>query len=619
MEWNDRMSYRFEALLLAIELFTQRFDTEQLAYYSFDFVNEILTLNGSLLFILDSGRFVMKKKRLYRELQAYSIEDSEELRQVPVFRGHVLTKEVEQVLSAGDVERLRPRWMMPLIIDDRLHGFILSDGNHAGEFADSDLILSGAVMRLINHSLENSVHLMELLQSNNRLDQKNFNLFAINQSTRVMLSELSLAKLHETATDIFSEVTTSKITAFGLVDPATLRLAITGFRDVLSYSRFFGDFQLKYTHYNGPAVLHMERDRKLLEELFVDCGHFDRLEAEFIVLIVKTHIVGMVTLSKPVNDQRQYDESIFELVESLANSAVVAISNAVSYQEADYQRASAQKQLRHLQTLNRLVKNVNEVSSPEELCYFTMKTLHLAFGLKKALIALRQDGGYVVQEAVGFWEADNPVGRILVSLGEVHPALLEGTTIADYTRAGAKRYLPEETAAWTGEASCLVWAPLAVKNRVVLMDDPYPLGFLVILETEGSLLEEEVLLFETVAGNIAPVLHQMKVAQSLRDNLVRDERKALVQALESDIRNREEYGIPVYVAHKSYVTPPFGGEHPREWEKARLPEDVRLFGFDGHLFALTSRPLAADGWTEIPGVSGLESLMAYPYVYSCLS
>ncbi|WP_146767078.1 hypothetical protein [Paenibacillus sp. YN15] len=617
MEWNDRMSYRFEALLLAIELFTQRFDTGQLACFSFDFVNEILTLNGSLLFIRDSGRFVMKKKRLYRELETYSIEDSEELRQLPVLRGHVLTKEVEQVLPAGDVERLQPRWMMPLIIDDRLHGFILSDGNHAGEFSDSDLILSGAVMRLINHSLENSAHLMELLQSNSRLDQKNFNLFAINQSTRVMLSELSLSKLHETATDIFSEVTTSKITAFGIVDPATLRLTITGFRDVLSYSRFFGDFQLRYTRYNGPAVLHIERDRELLEELFVDCGHFQRLEAEFIVLIAKTHIMGMVTLSKPVNDQRQYDDGIFELVESLANSAVVAISNAVSYQEADYQRASAQKQLRHLQTLNRLVKNVNEVSSPEELCYFTMKTLHLAFGLKKAFIALRQDGGYTVQEAVGFGETDNPVGRFFLAVDEVPPALLEGTAIVDYTRAGARRHLPKETAAWTGEAACLVWAPLAVKNRVVLMDDPYPLGFLVILETEGSLLEEEVLLIETVAGNIAPVLHQMKVARSLRENLVRDERKALLQALEADIRNREEYGIPFYVAHKPYAVAPFGQAHPLETEGSSLPEDVRLFGFDGHLFALSARPLTADGWTEIPGVAGPESLMAFPYPCGC--
>lgn len=607
------MSYRFEALLLAIELFTQRFDTEQLAFFSFDFVNEILTLNSSVLFIREAGKFVMKKKRLFPELESYSIPDSEQLRQIPTLRGHILTKELEQVLAADDIKMLRPRWMMPLIIDDKLHGFILADGNQAGQFSDSDLVLSGAVMRLISHSLENSVHLTELLRSNDRLDQKNFNLFAINHSTRVMLSELSLSKLHETATDIFSEVTTSRITSFGIVDPATMRLKITGFRNVLAYSQFCGEFQLKYTLYNGPAVLHVEQDRDMLENLFEDCGQLEDVEAEYIVLIVKTHIIGMVTLSKPVNDQRQYDEGSFELVESLANSAVIAISNAVQFQEADYQRASAQKKLRLLQTLNRLVKNANEVTTPAELCYFTIKTLHLALGLTKALIVLRRDDQYIVQAAVGFEGTDPAEGRAVMGIEEVPDALLAGESIVDYTRTGARRFFSGEGMEWIGESNCFVLAPLAVKNRLVLYDNPYPLGFLVILETAECLLEEEVLLIETVAGNISPVLHQMNVAESLRQNLVRDERKAFLKALQEYICNRSRYGIEFRLYYKSYVMHPFAHVHPLHAESCNLLEDTRLFAFDGHMFALSLLPLHAGGWFEIPDVQSLASVAEYSY------
>ncbi|MDF2722850.1 MAG: hypothetical protein K0Q59_2525 [Paenibacillus sp.] len=536
---ENPMFYRFEGLLLAIEFFTQRFDTEQLAQFSFEFVNEILTLNASALFIREGETFVMKQKRLYSGIHEYVIRDTDKLKRLVTFRGHTILDNFHHFLEEEDIARLNIRWLMPLMIVDRLHGFIVSSGNMSDRFTHDDEVMSNTLMRLIGNSLENSRHLAELQMSNAKLDQKNFNLFAINQSTRALMSETSLAKLHETATDVFSEVTASQVTSFGIVDPLTQRLNITGYRDVSTYAKYYGALQLRSPEYSGPIVLHVDRDRERLSEVFVNSEQLAELAAEYIILIVQQRIIGMVTLSKPINDERKHDDSIFELIESLANATLIAISNAVQFEEANRQRIDAQNKLRLLQTLHRSIKTMSECAEPEELCYFAIKTVQLAFGARKALICLKDGDRYKVTESLGWEERENeakrpgtgapspfshdfratvPVkGKVVLNVAELQETLLEGTMVADFTNLGASRLLPPETSSWIGETNCCVIAPLAIADKVTLHHDPSPLGLLILLETADALKEEETLLVDTVASSIAPVLHHMRIAASWRE------------------------------------------------------------------------------------------------------
>ncbi|MEK8128179.1 GAF domain-containing protein [Paenibacillus filicis] len=636
---HPSMSYRFEGLLHAIEFFTQRFDTEQLSQYSFEFVNEILTLNASALFIHDGYKFVLRQKRLYPHIPAdYAIADTASMKQLALFRGHTMTRGFEHFLEPGDIARLQVKWLMPLMISDKLHGFIVSNGNIADNFSSSDLVMSNTLMRLINNSLENSFHLAQLQASNTKLDQKNFNLFAINQSTKVLLSEMSLSRLYAIATDVFSEVTSSQVTAFGIVDPLSGRLQITGFRNVLAYTQYHGALELRTAEYAGPIVLHMERDRDRLDALFVNPEQLRELDAEYIILILQQQIMGIVTLSKPVNDERSYDDATFELIESLANSSLIALSNANLFAEANRQRTSAEKKLRLLQNLNRLVSNVNESGTPEELCYFTVKTLRLAFGVRQALICLRQGDAYLVAEQIGLsCRPDTPPigssapgeakGRLVMRLDELHPSLLDRQLLCDYTSRGAERILPLHTTDWldAGSANCCVIAPLAVSSERIRREDPYPLGFLIVLETEGSLLEEETLLLDTVAKNISPILHQMLTVQAAQKRLKRDDQAALLEALEQRIVEWSSYQLDYYVFYKPYRQSPFAQTSPVEHELSMLGQQAgednfarggrmpELYAFDGHLFAITYAPVLDGSWTEIPAKHRLDEFLAYPY------
>jgi hypothetical protein len=635
--------YRFEGLLLAIEFFTQRFHLEQLAEFSFEFVNEILTLNASALFIRDGERFVMKQKRLFSDKE-YFIPFTGKLRRLVTFHGRTVRSDFTAFFETKDVEHFHMKWAMPLMIDDDLHGFIVSNGKIMGEFIEDDIVMSDTLMRLINNSMENSKHFADLQQSNHKLDQKIFNLFAIHHSTKALLSEVALHRLHEIATDVFSEVSSSQITSFGVVDPITGRLRITGYRNVTSYKQYHGDFELSTSAYNGPVVLHMERDLERIRALFVNWEQLREMEAEYIILIVKDQIIGMVTLSPPVND-RVYDESTFELIESLATSTFIAISNAMLFEEVNRQREGAENKLKLLTTLNKLVRNLNECTTREELCYFTLKTLQLSFGVRKALICLREDDRYVIAEMIG-WEPgsaaykdeigefvddhEEPVlseERVLqvkgqtiwtLPLPEWAEACVEGETLADYMVDGAARFFSNEVLQWMGAGNCAVIAPLTVGNRLVMAEDPYPQGFLIVLETSSSLKEEEVLLIDTIAKNISPVLHQMTVTQTVREQYKLDQRRAFLQVLQEHIESWEQYRVDYYLHYQAYREHPFAASLQADGAAANETEwmgEQVSFSFDGHRFLISSEPFEHVDWLQVPNKYDMQAVLSYSYAY----
>ena len=71
--------------------------------------------------------------------------------------------------------------MMPLGLDNKLYGFFLLSRRITAEFNESDILVCETLMHLFTNSLENCNRIERLKISNQELDEKIFNLFAINQ------------------------------------------------------------------------------------------------------------------------------------------------------------------------------------------------------------------------------------------------------------------------------------------------------------------------------------------------------------------------------------------------------------------------------------------------------
>lgn len=540
---------KYYSLLQAIDFFTQKFNLNQLSSYAFEFTNNMLDLGSSALFIKDEDYFVLIKENGYK-LRSYNISDTPKLQRIATFNGNVMTGSFETYFEPSDIRTFSTKLVIPLIIKDLLYGFIISDGKKDGLFDQDDILISKALMQLFNNSLESSKNFSDLQLINSQLDQKIFNLFSINHSSRMLLSELDLQKLYSLAIDIFSELTSSQITSFGLYDEIKDKIIIRGYKDVFSSDKYYGEFELINKTYNGyKVVFHYRDDKEELQKIFKNYGDFEHMGAEHIILIVKERVLGFVTISKPVND-RAYDQSLFELVESLAASAYISFKNAIYFKEINRQKKSIEQKLNILINLNTLIRNINSCVSLEELCDVAVKTLQYSFGIKKVFIALREKNSYIIKNHTGFDLTDCNL-IINERWGNINK-----DAFISFMGNEAANFLSEELLADIGTSNCLVISPIFT-DSIDIEEEEAPLGYIVVLHTQESLKEEEVLLIETMCSSISPVISHLQTVKQIKQEYVTNQQEAFVASLRNKLLNRDKYLIDFYIFYRIIPQIPF--------------------------------------------------------------
>ncbi len=569
--------YRYEALLQAIDFFTQKFSLKQLSDYAFEFANEILTFNSSVLFIKEDEQFVLKKERNYHFVE-YTIESTEKIQRIATFHGDILKSGFDHYFEQKEIDLLKPLVIIPIIIKDLLYGFIIADGKAVGTLDENDFIIASALMRLINNSLENSKNFLELQETNQKLDQKIFNLFSINQSSKMLMSELNIKNLYQIAIDIFSELTSSRVTAFALNDEVKKKLVIRGYRNVFDNKELFLEFDLfNEEYYENQIVFNFIEDRKKLEKIFVNTDDLAKLEADYIILIVKDKILGFVSISKPVNE-RVYDASLFELIESLASSTYISFSNAILFYEVIAQKELVDKKLNIIMKLNKLIKTINNCSSEAELFNITLKALHFSFGIKKAFIAMWIKKKLIIQDSLGFVikKGNEDIGTNLSDdfLDEINKGVF-----ADYTVEGLSKYVNGNILIEGISSNCLVIAPLI--KELSEIEEKEVLGYIFVIETEEALKDEEILLIDTIASSIAPTLNNLNILEDIKDNHIERQDKKFVVSLRKMISNWELYQIPFWVYEKNYIEKPFVSNDFKKYK------DQEIYFFSNTIFLIS--------------------------------
>ncbi|MDR5658347.1 hypothetical protein RH915_02470 [Serpentinicella sp. ANB-PHB4] len=588
--------YRYDALLQAIDFFTQRFSVDQLTECSFEFANEILTLNASALLVREGNSFVLKKKRVY-SVKNYAIKDSSKLQGIATFYGNVITENFDFFFSEEDILFFKMKLVIPLIIDDVLVGLIISDGKAIGKFEDDDLGIAVALMRLFNNSMENSRNFSELKDKNKQLDQKIFNLFAINQSSKSLLSELDLEKLYSMATDVFSEIACSKVTSFGVYDELTNQIKIVGYRNVNNYNSYYTELKLKSSINDNMTkiVLNVNDDLKLIKDTFYNWEELITLEAKYIVLIIKEKLLGLVTLGEPVNEAATYDNSTFELIESLASFTYIAFSNALLFKEIKEQKLIIEKKFKMLSNLNALIKNINHCVTMEELCDITLKTLQSFFGIKTAFIAFSDTEGYRIKDCIGEVKGD------LIYLNECWFDATQGETIYDFSKSATSIYF-DETVQFQN-SNCLVISPVLLEHST--LTENQPLAYLVVTETTSNLKEEQILLIDTITKNITPILYHMNTTE--KENGYQNNKQKFLHALEEKIMLRDKLNLDFYIAYKRVDKNPFQKFEPHE------VGDYENYIVENYIFVISNEAINIPQYTQIPSLSTIDEFLNFKF------
>lgn len=502
--------YRYSGLIQAVELFSQKLNLEQILEAAFDFINEILTLEKSAVFAVNGNKYELKKYKGYKGDMKVSADISN-LHSLAKLHGSIMYSRtsLEKYFDAASLDKYDITAVMPLIIDGVLYAFIIMSRKTAGEMNGDDYIISEALMRLINNALDNYKRYGDLQTSNRELDEKIFNLFAINQSSKALLSELDLGTLYKLSVDVFSELTQSSVTGFVLYDERSGKYTLKAYKDVLFAKpavkiSLSGDKDALIDLNRIIIDISKEADRNYFDGIFT--GGIDAvgpLNAIYIVLLIKSgKVIGFVTLGRSITGN-SHKASVFELIESLASATYIAISNAQYFKQVNDQKRLLDSKLKKLISLNKLVRNINSALNIETLFDLTMKTLEVSFNVKSGLIALydAEKNAFNVKTALKCGNANR-----IIEPNRSWNSFFKGKSIVCDGWEEAGKYFDGDFPGNMPAGDGAVIVPVYVE-RV----GPEILGVIVVFKYGKALIgdEESLITIETAASHIAPVMNNL--------------------------------------------------------------------------------------------------------------
>lgn len=542
--------YRYAGLVQAIEFFSQKLVAEQIIEAAFDFINELLLVDKSAIYVIENGAYVVKRVKGFTE-KLDNIENTSELKNLATLHGNVLyeREKIVKFFNPGLIDLLDVKTIVPMIIEDNLYGFILLQNKNSQE---EENIISEALMRLINNALENYNRYEKLIKFNSELDEKVFNLFAINQSSKVLLSELNIDVLYSISVDVFSELTQSKITGFILFDEKSERYVLKSFKDVFYKTKdIVIRLMLKSSNNINPNKviidLKNEEDCEYFNSLFDEefafaSAQLEQLEAKYIVLLLKDNqILGFVTLSETVTSN-EYSDGIFELIDSLAASTYTALSNAKLFQVVNEQKRVIQKKLDKLISLNNLTRNISSSIRIDTLLEITAKTLQISFNVDKGALCLykKETDEFEFTKTINLDQCKNKI----ITPNQKWKRVFEGDCVFAMGQANITEYLGEEYLNEIGEAQGVLIIPVYID----IMDIEL-LGAIIIFKYEDLQLdnEENILILDTIAGNIAPVLNNLLIIQQQQRFMLPNFIELFKKDLKEEIKAALDYDINLTV------------------------------------------------------------------------
>lgn len=548
---NDNRTdlYRYNGLLEAIRFYSNRLTMDQITDAAFDFVNELLTVDKSVMYVLKNNGFELQKQRGVK-CSYKRIEMTSELSQFALYVGNVVNGKpaLEQYFEQDLLNELESTVMLPLLLEDKLYGFFLLSGRITASFNENDIFVCVTLMNLFNNSIE-SCHRLERLQISNReLDEKIFNLFAINQSAKAMLTEHRLDELYCLAVDVFSELTQSAHTGFVLYDNASEQYLLKAYRNVFDTScgvmeRFSVNMNPGVPHDKQILDLSNDTDKDNFCSMFINGKELlEYLHATYVVFIFgrSNKILGFVTLGPTVTGN-DYKKSAFELVDSLASYTYIALDNAMLIKTVNDQKLLLQEKLNRLIKLNNLSKNINSALDSNTLIELTLETLTVSFGVQNAIITLYDESSNCLRICKS---TDLSLINATIPIESSLEPLKKGRIVFESDSDKLPSIIGVDIANAVSNNSGVLIIPMTLERYEIAF-----IGAILIFNlNEGMLSDEEnTLTFETITNQMAPLIDGFINLEKQQNLLKQDSSKVFLQNLDAQIKECMSYDFDMEI------------------------------------------------------------------------
>ncbi len=495
-----------EALVKAVEIFSQPLLEDQIAQYAFSLFNEIFTMEQAYLFVRRGEMFHLIQVD-HAEMQRFREPVTDRLERFPLFHAGLLTHDFAKWFSEELITTFSPKLLIPLSMNQTLFGWILTssqviDRNHAQEWQ-----LAHSMLYLIQSALQRSEQQKQLESLYQIRDKNMYTMLALHTYTASLLTQTSLELLYQQAVDAFRELVRSEVVSLAIWDDTRQHLGLVAYHNERSPLRFYTEFHLKQTqtqNYTG-RLFDLTEDAELLSKLFVSIEEFQRLSTRYVILLGKESIIGLVTLSD--SEILGKDRDFFEIIRLLASITYLSIMQTRSWLALTVEKESSDRKYQALMLLNQVTQSLGQCLDLEELLSLLMTTLTLSAHVTKVFILLHQNQEIIMYSSIGLPE------QFQVSQATLNTWLTyQDMTLFDYTHEGAVSWFHGEIDESDEAINCFLmipwWRYRASSNETFdesLIPEDY-LGCIGILGMDNGMTEDMQIMIETISLHIKPFL-----------------------------------------------------------------------------------------------------------------
>jgi GAF domain-containing protein len=541
--------YRYTGLIHAIEFFTLKFNLDYIDNYIYEFSNELLLPDQIAVFIKKNSKYELMYSKGYDNKKCIIYYDKSYDEITRYHSGLFTTDNLKEYFPREVLQNFPSAFAIPLIMNRELYGIIFVN-RLTDQFVEDDIIIANTLMNLYSTALTNHKYYGDLMKVSKQLNEKVFNLFAINHSSRVLLSELDIEILYNLSISVFSELTQSSFTTFFLYDNLSESYRLMSLKDVhnsnlIMFINLYPILPMESKNIRILTDMSDEKQRKQFYSLFRNSEEILKdIKAMYIVSLKKDDkLIGFVTLGPKVNDT-EYEDSIFELIESLASSTYIAISNASKLQKINSQKEIINNKLNRLVKLNLLMKNINTAKNREQLIELTLSTLSVFFGVTSGFVGLYNEEKDVIdiRESINI---SNELKEIIFT-NELLPLRLGENVVLNSELDVENTFSQEVIQGFDNNYCGALLVPIFVDDNELKL-----LGVIGILAIKDKIIgdEENIITLESISSHIAPVLYQFDILQNTLKLYKPDYQVRFINDLEIGITEAIDFYLELKVIH----------------------------------------------------------------------
>lgn len=550
---GETSKQQYSKLIHVIEFFSQRFSLDNMTQYMYDFVMELLEPTRCSMVILDHKVYKLYATNMNFE-KVIEFKKEEKHDRLVYFHPGILDKDfLRGFLEADIFRRIQPEIGIPIIIDKTLYGIVFIRKEEV--ISEDELIIAEALMNLYHLALTNLKNYDYLELVKRELDEKIFNLFAINQASKALLSEQDPNRLMYLSLSVFSELTQSCVTSIFLKDTMDSSYHLVDYNDVVKAKRKVNIrlYPCDITKMKIKSVV--DWNDKLEKESFVSLFRenvelLEQFNPHYIVNFVNNNdLVGFVTISNRVTGDK-YDRGVFELLDSLASATYVAISNANNYFEVLKHKKLAEDKFSRISTLNRLIKNMNSASDLHNLVELTLDTLKIAFGYKTSFYASYNTDSFNIEAQINvdFASTHFRIDMIL-------DTLLEGHYVIEYDHERIQEVLNDiMTDNLSQNIQSMIMIPVFIEDIELKL-----FGVICLLDVDEGVIStaENIVTLETIANLVAPIIGQFNTIAAIKTSYQVDECRKFInyceQLMEEALQSAGEFYVVIIRANSLHL------------------------------------------------------------------